>query len=152
MGRGDRPRSVDAPEQLSRRETHAPPRRTRISDVHEGGASRMSQERPPPLTLIKTGVPGLDQVLGGGLPEYSFNLLCGAPGSGKTTLIQQLLFANATPERPALYFTVLGEPALKMLRYQQQMEFFDANKVGSAIHFVDLGTEALKGDLPGVLQ
>jgi RecA/RadA recombinase len=74
---------------------------------------------------IGTGVPGLDAVLGGGLCEYSFNLIAGAPGAGKTTLAQQIIFANATPERPALYFTVLGEPTIKMLRYQQQFEFFD---------------------------
>jgi circadian clock protein KaiC len=111
----------------------------------------MSTQRPPPLELLNTGVPGLDQVLGGGLPEYSFNLLCGAPGSGKTTLIQQLLFANATPERPGLYFTVMGEPALKMLRYQQQMEFFDPDKIGSAVYFVDLSTQAMNGDLGAVL-
>jgi circadian clock protein KaiC len=35
------------------------------------------------------------------------------------------MFALATPERPAIYFTVLGEPPLKMLRYQQQFDFFD---------------------------
>jgi len=34
------------------------------------------------------------------------------------------VFANATPERPALYFTVLGESAIKMLRYQQQYQAF----------------------------
>src|SRR6185436_3304521 len=61
---------------------------------------------------IGTGVPGLDAVLGGGLCEYSFNLIAGAPGSGKTTLVQQILFGNATAERPALYFTVLGEPTI----------------------------------------
>jgi circadian clock protein KaiC len=52
------------------------------------------------------------------LPEYSFNLIAGAPGTGKTTLSQQLMFALATPERPALHFTVIGEPSLKLLRYQ----------------------------------
>jgi hypothetical protein len=46
-------------------------------------------------------------------------------GSDKTTLAHQVWFANATPDRPALDFTVLGEPALKMLRYQQQFQFFD---------------------------
>ena len=35
-----------------------------------------------------------------------------------------------TPERPALYFTVLGEPPLKMLRYQQQFAFFDVDEGG----------------------
>ena len=63
-----------------------------------------------PLDLLSTGVPGFDAVLGGGLPELSFNLIAGGPGSGKTTLAMQILFANATPERPALFFTLLGEP------------------------------------------
>jgi len=59
---------------------------------------------PEPLIIhnVATGVPGLDAVLGGGLCEYSFNLIAGAPGSGKTTLVQQIMFANATPERPAV--------------------------------------------------
>ncbi|HWJ15765.1 MAG TPA: ATPase domain-containing protein, partial [Gemmatimonadaceae bacterium] len=100
---------------------------------------------------VPTGVPGLDAVLGGGLCEYSFNLVAGAPGAGKTTLVQQILFANATNERSALYFTVLGEPTVKMLRYQQQFGFFDASKVPAAIRFVNLGTEAASGDLEAVL-
>ncbi|HEV8214459.1 MAG TPA: ATPase domain-containing protein [Gemmatimonadaceae bacterium] len=100
---------------------------------------------------VPTGVPGLDAVLGGGLCEYSFNLVAGAPGAGKTTLVQQILFANATNERSALYFTVLGEPTVKMLRYQQQFGFFDASKVPTAIRFVNLGAEAASGDLEAVL-
>jgi circadian clock protein KaiC len=100
---------------------------------------------------LATGVPGLDTVLGGGLPEYSFNIVAGEPGSGKTTLVHQLVYANATEERPALYFTALGEPSLKMLRYQQQMAFFDPEKVGTAVRFVDLTQEVLTGDLERVL-
>lgn len=76
------------------------------------------------INRLATGVPGLDEVLGGGLPEFSFNLIAGPPGCGKTTLAHQMMFALATPERPALFFTVLGEPPLKMLRYQQQFDFF----------------------------
>src|SRR5450759_1295769 len=77
------------------------------------------------IRQLPSGVPGLDEILGGGLPEYSFNIIAGAPGCGKTILAHQIMFANATPECPALYFTVLGEPAIKMLRYQQQFTFFD---------------------------
>jgi circadian clock protein KaiC len=94
----------------------------------------------------------LDDVLGGGLPEYSFNIIAGAPGSGKTTLGHQIVFENATPERPALYFTVLGEPALKMLRYQQQFGFYDHLKVNSCIRFLNLSDVVLEKDLGAVLQ
>ncbi len=101
---------------------------------------------------VATGVLGLDAVLGGALPEYSFNLIAGDPGTGKTTLAQQIVFANATVERPALYFTVLGEPTLKMLRYQQEFAFYDSSKVGSAIQYLNLSAEALEQDLNVVLE
>jgi circadian clock protein KaiC len=100
---------------------------------------------------LATGVPGLDEVFGGGLPEFSFNLVAGPPGSGKTTLAHQMMFALATAERPALYFTVLGEPPLKMFRYQQQFEFFDTEKVGQSVHFINLAEETSTGDLSKVL-
>lgn len=106
----------------------------------------------PLIRNVATGVPGLDAVLGGGLCEYSFNLIAGAPGSGKTTLVQQILFANATAERSALYFTVLGEPTIKMIRYQRQFGFFDPQRVPSAVRFVNLTAEAASGDLDGVLK
>ncbi len=104
------------------------------------------------ITRLATGVPGLDEVLGGGLPEFSFNVIAGPPGCGKTTLAHQMMFALATPERPALYLTVLGEPPLKMLRYQQQFEFFDDTLVNKSVRFLNLAEEALSGDLDLVLR
>lgn len=103
------------------------------------------------INRLATGVPGLDEVLGGGLPEFSFNLIAGPPGCGKTTLAHQMMFALATKERPALYFTVLGEPPLKMLRYQQQFAFFDAEAVNRSIRFINLSDDTLTGDLDKVL-
>ena len=103
------------------------------------------------IRRLKTGIPGLDEVLGGGLPEFSFNLIAGEPGCGKTTLAHQIMFALATPERPALYFTVLGEPPIKMLRYQQQFSFFDLDKVNRAIRFVNLSEVTATGDLAQVM-
>lgn len=104
------------------------------------------------IKRLPSGVSGLDEILGGGIPEFSFNIVAGAPGCGKTTMAHQFVFANATEERPALYFTVLGEPALKMLRYQQQYTFFDASKLNTCIRFVNLSAELIERGLQGVLD
>jgi circadian clock protein KaiC len=111
----------------------------------------MNQRSKVQINKLSSGVPGLDDILGGGFPEFSFNIIAGAPGSGKTTLAHQFVFANATEERPALYFTVLGEPALKMLRYQQQYTFFDVTKLNSAIRFINLSQDLIEGGLQSVL-
>ena len=52
------------------------------------------------LQKIPTGVRGLDDILGGGIPEFSFNIIAGSPGSGKTTMVHQIVFANATAKNP----------------------------------------------------
>ena len=103
------------------------------------------------IRRLTTGVPGLDNLFGGGLPEFSFNLLAGTPGSGKTTLAHQMMFSLATPDNRALFFTVLGEPPLKMLRYQQQFSFFDIDKVNDSIRFVNLSADLISGNFAGVL-
>jgi circadian clock protein KaiC len=119
--------------------------------IHLVAADEASADRPL-IGSIASGVPGLDTILRGGLPEFSFNLVAGGPGSGKTTLVQQIVFSNATVERPALYFTVLGEPTLKMIRYQRQFGFFRSELVGSAVNFINLTEEVLQRDLASVLQ
>jgi len=104
------------------------------------------------IRKLPTGVRGLDDILGGGIPEFSFNIIAGTPGCGKTTLAHQIIFANATEKKPALYFTVLGEPAMKMLRYQQQYAFFDEAKLGKAIRFINLAEVVLEKDLNVVFE
>ncbi len=103
------------------------------------------------INKLPTGIPGLDDALGGGLPEMSFNLIGGGPGCGKTTLAHQIMFATASPERPALYITILGEPPLKMLRYQQQFSFFEHDMLSKSVRFVHLGTELVEHGLETVL-
>jgi circadian clock protein KaiC len=110
--------------------------------------------KPAKVTIhqVPTGVRGLDEILGGGIPEFSFNLIAGAPGCGKTTLAHQIAFANGTQKKPALYITVLGEPVLKMLRYQQQYAFFDESRVGKDVRFINLSDVVLEQDLNAVLE
>lgn len=108
-------------------------------------------EKRVKIGRLLTGIPGFDELMGGGVPEFSFNLIAGTPGSGKTTLAHQMMFAMANPDRRALFFTVLGEPPLKMLRYQQQFEFFDFDKLDNSIKFVNLAADMLDGDFDRVI-
>ena len=103
------------------------------------------------IQRLPSGIPGFDAVLGGGVPEFSFNVIAGPPGAGKTTLVHQMMFALARPDRRALFFTVLGESPLKMLRYQQQFTFFDVAKMKESVRFINLAEE-VRGGLAVVLQ
>lgn len=100
---------------------------------------------------LQSGVPGLDALMGGGLPPLSFNIIGGAPGSGKTTCAQQMMFTLADENRRALYFTALGEPPIKMLRYHQRFSFFDVGRINKAIRFINLGSDVASGDFNQVL-
>ena len=104
------------------------------------------------IRRLPTGVPGMDEVLGGGVPEFSFNLIAGAPGSGKTTLAHQMMFSLVSPDCKALFFTVVGEPPLKMLRYQQQFAFFDVAQVNKTIRYINLADVLQEGDFDRVLE
>ena len=50
------------------------------------------------MKLVKTWIEGLDEVLGGGLPDKSVILLMGEPGSGYDILGQQILHQHALKE------------------------------------------------------
>ena len=92
-----------------------------------------------------SGDDGLDEILGGGLPLNGINLIMGRPGSGKTILSQQFMFARATEERPAIYLSTVSEPFEKILRYAQTLNFFDRAAIGKSIFYEDLGP-AVAGD------
>lgn len=56
--------------------------------------------------LASTGVPGLDEVLRGGLPRDYIYLVQGDPGAGKTTLSLQFLREGAMKGERCLYLTL----------------------------------------------
>jgi circadian clock protein KaiC len=101
---------------------------------------------------LSSGEPRLDAVLGGGLPANAINMVVGLPGTGKTILAQQYVFANATLERPALYLSTVSEPFDKILRYGQTLGFFDSKAVGRSVFYDDLGTVLNERGLDGVAE
>ncbi|MFH0861510.1 MAG: ATPase domain-containing protein [Candidatus Altiarchaeota archaeon] len=44
---------------------------------------------------VPTGIPGLDDLLGGGFVKRRHVIICGGPGSGKTTLLYEFLYRGA---------------------------------------------------------
>ncbi|MCL6580883.1 MAG: hypothetical protein K6U08_04605 [Firmicutes bacterium] len=101
---------------------------------------------------LKTGVPGLDAVLGGGLGDASLNLLSGPPGVGKTVMAQQVVYSGATAERPALYFTTTTEPLEKVIAHVQGFAFFRRELIGRAVQYHCLGENLSLGGLTRVLE
>ena len=53
-----------------------------------------------------TGTPGLDEILGGGLPANRIYLIQGNPGVGKTTLALQFLLEGKRRGERGLYITL----------------------------------------------
>ncbi|MBD2742255.1 ATPase domain-containing protein [Coleofasciculus sp. FACHB-1120] len=102
------------------------------------------------IKLIPTGVPNLDAVMGGGIPVYSLNIVAGQPGTGKTILVQQMLFNHIRNHSTAkvLYLTTLSEPTLKVVRYMQCFSFFDAEVFGEQVLYQDIGPFIREHSLP----
>src|SRR5215213_2281251 len=106
--------------------------------VVEGGHDHETIER------MSSGNREADYILGGGFPANSINIVMGHPGSGKTIFAEQLIFHNATGDRPILYFTTLSEPLAKVVRYLQGFSFFDENKLGTQVIYEDVGPQLAK--------
>ncbi|MHB8841018.1 MAG: ATPase domain-containing protein [Candidatus Aquicultor sp.] len=101
------------------------------------------------VNRIKTGNEDLDFILHGGLPQNSINLIAGLPGTGKTILAESLIFANASPEKRALYISTVSEPLDKIIRYLQGFKFFKPEAIGDYVIYEDLSdmlrTQGLEG-------
>jgi circadian clock protein KaiC len=81
------------------------------------------------LAKVPTGIPGLDEITGGGLPKGRPTLVCGAAGSGKTVLATEFLVRGATQ---------FGEPGVFMT-FEENLEDLTAD------------VASLGFDLPGLI-
>lgn len=100
---------------------------------------------------LQTGIANLDDILGGGFPAAGIHILAGGPGTGKTMLAQQLAYGLATPEKKVLYLTTVSEPMHKILRYVQNLPFFDQEMAISAIRYEDVGGMLQKATVSEVM-
>ena len=119
---------------------------------------RPTQRKNPPKA--PTGIPGLDEITGGGLPQGRTTLLLGGPGSGKTILSLQFLVHGASACKEPGIFVAFEETAarivanaqsfgwkLSTLRNQRKVYFLDAQP---SPDLVQSGSFDLNGMLAGL--
>jgi circadian clock protein KaiC len=89
--------------------------------IGEGGISVFPRyasdpilDAPPPAleatTRLRSGIPGLDGLLGGGLLKRSVTLISGSTGAGKSTFGLQFVLEGARRREPGLYVTLEEGP------------------------------------------
>ncbi|WP_159396652.1 ATPase domain-containing protein [Sorangium cellulosum] len=83
--------------------------------------------------FLNTGIPGLDDVLGGGFQERGLLLLFGPPGAGKTTLVFQMAFHAASAGRRVVYISTLAETASRLVEHIGTFSFWDAGLIGKRL-------------------
>lgn len=105
-----------------------------------------------PLERMPTGVTGLDDVLRGGLVRGATYLIMGRPGTGKTTLGNQLCFGRVAQGGRAAYITLLSESHVSMLRNLRSMNFFDEAVINKSLFYVGAYKALRDGKLRGLLE
>jgi len=109
--------------------------------MSENWTGEISTGEAAVFARIATGNPQADEILGGGFPANSINIVMGQPGTGKTIFAEQMLFHSAGGPRQSVYVTTLSEPMSKVLSYVQRFDFFDPDRFGGDIHYEDLGAD-----------
>ncbi len=106
------------------------------------------------MDRIETGVPGLDIVLSGGIPQGSLVLIEGPPGAGKTVLSTQIGFHHAAAGGRVLMLTAVSESNAKLIAHLNGLEYFDSSLIGNELQLLnvqkmltDEGLDALLGEI-----
>ncbi|HEX6557297.1 MAG TPA: ATPase domain-containing protein, partial [Ktedonobacteraceae bacterium] len=106
-------------------------------------------ERPLGLQRFKSGITGLDRILGGGLFIGGNYLVIGPPGAGKTILGNQLCFHHIATGGRAIYLSLLAETSSRLLAALEPFTFFTPDPVGDALTYFSgysvLEQEGLEG-------
>ncbi|WP_201446889.1 ATPase domain-containing protein [Burkholderia gladioli] len=101
---------------------------------------------------VETGVPGLDEILGGGFVRGGLYLIEGMAGAGKTILSSQIGFHRVRQGERVLYMTLIAESHDKLLGHLRGLEFFDPSAVAQQMMFVSGYHELMKDGLDGFLK
>ena len=89
--------------------------------------------QPPPQSIYSTGIPSLDQLMGGGIPHRQSIVVTGDPGTGKTILGSQISFSFIRSGHNVVLATVASESNDKLLDELAGFEFFDRERIGNEL-------------------
>ncbi len=116
------------------------------------------------MDLAKTGLPGLDKILGGGIPRGWTSIISGSPGAGKTCLSVGFLiegmkqfdepgvFCSFNESKRELYMTQKSFGYdLEKYENQEKLKFLDFS-YGRALGQGELALQQFKLDLPGLTK
>lgn len=93
----------------------------------------MTAERVP------TGIKGLDQLIAGGFPKQSLNLISGPAGSGKSLFALQYLWNGAREHGEVGAYIALEESRVSVERAAANFGLVLSGEVTGKLHLVDLG-------------
>lgn len=105
----------------------------------------------PQFRPERSGVPGLDDVLGGGLPANNLVFVIGAPGAGKTVLAMQIACAAVADGKSVLFLTSFSESHDKLVAHMRTFSFFEPTYIGQNITLLSI-LSLLQGDTEDAIR
>ncbi|RZA02007.1 MAG: hypothetical protein EOP11_17030 [Proteobacteria bacterium] len=104
------------------------------------------------FSRVRTGIPGLDTVLGGGVLKGGIYLIMGTPGAGKTIVANQFGFNHVEAGGRALYVSLLSESHSRLFGHLKAMRFFNEERISQSFNFVSAYHVLEKEGLDGLLK
>lgn len=106
------------------------------------------------MKRIQSGIPGLDPLLGGGIPQSHSVLTCGAPGTGKTIMALQFIYMGAKKyNEPGIYLSI-EEESTKLKNYGKEFGWGDIDQLEEQgkITFIRVRADQRKFDVADIVK
>ena len=105
------------------------------------------------MKQVISGIPGLDEILGGGFIRPSVMLIAGVTGTGKTTFSMQSLFNAAHEDEICMYVTAMSEPIAMINNFMSKFSFYNISLMGQGnVKYVPIDHVIIKDGSFAIIQ